>query len=104
MRLCRNCVHYNKLCMLRNVARDPTYWCDDHEWKEPPLPRLILRVCGHALWSVSEGVVLMARVQGGSHVRWTVTRLGQVTVGISRRQARLFFGREPPAFLLTSRE
>lgn len=113
LRLCRNCVHFNKLCMLKNIDRDATYWCDDHEWKTwcddrewktPPPPRLILRVCGHALWSVSEGVVLMARIQGGTHIRWTVTRIGQATISISRQHARLFFGRRPPAFLLTSPE
>ena len=24
--------YFNKLCMLKNIDRDATYWCDDHQY------------------------------------------------------------------------
>ena len=34
MRVCRNCKYFNKLCMLKNIDRHETYWCDDHQYVE----------------------------------------------------------------------
>lgn len=34
MRVCRNCKYFDKLCMLKNIERDATYWCDDHQYVE----------------------------------------------------------------------
>jgi hypothetical protein len=43
------------------------------------------------MWRLSPDVILMARVQGSTHARWTVTWLGpgqEVTISVTRSQAR----------------
>jgi len=54
------------------------------------LRKTLLRSRGTAAWQLGEGVVLLARVQGSSHVRWSVTLADRgITISVSREQARL---------------
>ena len=54
------------------------------------LRKTLLRSLGRAAWQIGEGVVLLTRVQGSGHVRWSVTLSSTgLTIGISRQQARL---------------
>jgi hypothetical protein len=58
-------------------------------------PKPTVRSIGRAAWSLSTGIVLLARVQGGStnhggHVRWSITLADRdVTIGVTREQAKV---------------
>jgi len=54
------------------------------------LRKAMTRLPGVAMWRLNECTVLLARVQGSSHVRWSVTLAdGGITISVSREQARL---------------
>jgi hypothetical protein len=54
------------------------------------LRKAMTRLPGVAMWRLNECTVLLARVQGSSHVRWLVTLADRgITISVSREQARL---------------